>query len=449
MSQASHKSFLYKCTIVAAVGGFLFGYDTAVVSGAIGYMETYYSLDAAMKGWAASCALIGCMIGAMVAGVLSDSWGRKKVLQLAAFAFAISSIGILIPMNFSGFIVFRMIGGIGIGLASILAPLYISEIAPAESRGRLVSIYQLGIVIGILVIYFVNAGIASLNTVEWNIATGWRWMFGSGILPSILFIILLANVPESPRWLVQQHRSVEAKSILLKINDAVTVENEMNSIQSAIGEKQISLKELWKTGFRKALLIGVVLAILSQITGINVIMYYAPEIFKQTGADTESSLLQTIIVGAINFLMTLVAIRYVDRLGRKKLLLIGSLGMAVCLLIVGLGFHWNIGQAWIILLSILLYISFFAISLGPLTFVVVSEIFPNQVRGRAMSIAIFFLWLSTYIVSQTFPMLLESVGAAKTFWIYMILSAVAFVFVWKFIPETKGKSLEEIEKMWQ
>lgn len=449
MSQSSHKSFLYKCTVVAAVGGFLFGYDTAVVSGAIGYMETYFTLDAAAKGWAASCALIGCMIGAMMAGMLSDSWGRKKVLQLAGFAFAISSLGILIPMDFTGFIIFRLIGGIGIGLASILAPLYISEIAPAESRGRLVSIYQLGIVVGILVIYFVNAGIASMNTEEWNISTGWRWMFGSGLLPSILFILLLIKVPESPRWLVQQNRSSDAKEILLKINDVATTETEMQNIQSAIGEKQVTLGELWKTGFKKALIIGVILAILSQITGINVIMYYAPEIFKQTGADTESSFLQTIIVGAINFLMTLVAIKYVDQVGRKKLLLIGSFGMAICLLIVGACFHFEVSQAWIILLAILSYISFFAISLGPLTFVVVSEIFPNQVRGRAMSVAIFFLWLSVYIVSQTFPMLLESVGAAYTFWIYMILSAIAFLFVWKYIPETKGKSLEEIEKLWK
>ncbi|WP_409966132.1 Arabinose-proton symporter [Mycovorax composti] len=449
MNTPSKKSFLYKCTIVAAVGGFLFGYDTAVVSGAIGYMETYFTLDAAAKGWAASCALIGCMLGAMVAGMLSDSWGRKKVLQLAALAFAVSSLGILIPMNFTGFILFRLIGGIGIGLASILAPLYISEIAPAESRGRLVSIYQLGIVIGILVIYFVNAGIASLNSGEWNTHTGWRWMFGSGLLPSVIFLLLLINVPESPRWLVQKNQIASAEAILLKINNADVAAAELANIQAAIAEKQISLSELWSTGFRKALIIGVILAILSQITGINVIMYYAPEIFKQTGADTESSFMQTIIVGTINFLMTLVAIRYVDRWGRKKLLLIGSLGMAICLLIVGACFYYNIEQAWLLLVAILAYISFFAISLGPLTFVVVSEIFPNPVRGRAMSVSIFFLWLSVYVVSQTFPMLLESLGAAYTFWIYMILSAVAFLFVVKFIPETKGKSLEEIEHLWR
>lgn len=449
MNTPSKKSFLYKCTIVAAIGGFLFGYDTAVVSGAIGYMETYFTLDAAAKGWAASCALIGCMLGAMVAGMLSDSWGRKKVLQLAALAFAVSSLGILIPMNFTGFILFRLIGGIGIGLASILAPLYISEIAPAESRGQLVSIYQLGIVIGILVIYFVNAGIASLNSEEWNTHTGWRWMFGSGLLPSAIFLLLLINVPESPRWLVQKNQIASAEAILLKINNADVAAAELANIQAAIAEKQISLSELWSTGFRKALIIGVILAILSQITGINVIMYYAPEIFKQTGADTESSFMQTIIVGTINFLMTLVAIRYVDRWGRKKLLLIGSLGMAICLLIVGACFYYNIEQAWLLLVAILAYISFFAISLGPLTFVVVSEIFPNPVRGRAMSVAIFFLWLSVYVVSQTFPMLLESLGAAYTFWIYMILSAVAFLFVVKFIPETKGKSLEEIEHLWR
>ncbi len=449
MSENSHKSFLYKCTIVAAVGGFLFGYDTAVVSGAIGFMETRFGLDAAMKGWAASCALIGCMVGAMIAGTLSDYLGRKKVLMMAAIAFAVSSIGILLPGGFNAFIVFRIIGGIGIGFASILAPLYISEIAPAASRGRLVSIYQLGIVIGILIIYFVNAGIASMNDEAWNINTGWRWMFGSGIIPSLIFIVLLLKVPESPRWLMQQQQFTAAENILGKMNAPEVVAQEVNAIKATLAEKQGGFGDLLKPGLRKALLIGVILAILSQITGINVIMYYAPEIFKAAGAGAENAMLQTICVGAINFLMTLVAIKYVDRVGRKKLLLIGASGMAVCLAVVGAGFHWNIDQTWIILVAILAYISFFAISLGPLTFVVVSEIFPNHVRGRAMSAAIFFLWLSTYLVSQTFPMLLESVGAASTFWIYMVLSAIAFFFVSLFVPETKGKTLEEIQKMWK
>ncbi len=441
--------FIYQCTLVAAIGGLLFGYDTAVVAGAIGYIEEKYQLSAAMTGWAASCALIGCMIGAMIAGGLSDKLGRRKVLMISAWAFAISSVGIMIPLSLNMFIFFRMIGGIGIGIASILSPMYISEIAPASIRGRLISIYQLGIVIGILLIYFVNAAIAGMHDHQWNVDTGWRWMFGSGLLPSIVFILLLLRAPESPRWLAAQNQWDSATDILEKVNGTTGAAEEVKAIKSSLSEKQGTFSELLRPGLRTALIIGIFLSIFSQVTGINVIMYYAPEIFKATGEGSSSALMQTIWVGGINVLMTLVAIRYVDRLGRKKLLLIGSAGMAICLAFVGAAFYQQATTGYWVLGGILLYISFFAISLGPLTFVVVAEIFPNSIRGRAMGVAIFFLWLSVYIVSQTFPMLLESIGSAYTFWIYMIMSILAFLFIWRMVPETKGKTLEEIQDLWK
>jgi SP family arabinose:H+ symporter-like MFS transporter len=445
----TQMKFIYQCTLVAAIGGLLFGYDTAVVAGAIGFIEEKYKLGPAMTGWAASCALIGCMIGAMVAGALSDKLGRRKVLMISAWAFAISSAGILVPMSLTSFIIFRMIGGIGIGIASILSPMYISEIAPASIRGRLISIYQLGIVIGILLIYFVNAAIAGLHDHSWNVETGWRWMFGSGLLPSFFFILLLLRAPESPRWLAAQNKWSAAEEILRKVNGDNKAKEEMEAIRQSLNQQQGSLKELLRPGLRTALIVGIFLSIFSQVTGINVIMYYAPEIFKASGDGSSSALTQTVWVGAINTLMTLVAIRYVDQLGRKKLLLIGSLGMAICLALVGAAFYQQVTTGYWVLAGILLYISFFAISLGPLTFVVVAEIFPNHIRGRAMGVAIFFLWLSVYIVSQTFPMLLQAIGSAYTFWIYMVMSVLAFLFIWRMVPETKGKSLEEIQDLWK
>lgn len=445
---ANRLKYVYQCTFVAAVGGFLFGYDTAVIAGAIGFIQEKYQLSAAMTGWVASCALVGCMAGAMIAGWLSDRLGRKKVLMIAALAFAVSSLGIMIPLGLSSFITFRFIGGMGIGIASMLSPMYISEIAPADIRGRLISIYQLGIVIGILLIYFVNAVIAGMYDEAWNIDTGWRWMFGSGIIPSAIFMVLLFFVPESPRWLAQQGRWPEAEDVLVKVSGPAKAVPELSAIREALLLKQGTLGELLKPGLRTALIIGVVLSVFSQVTGINVIMYYAPEIFKATGDGSSSALLQTILVGGINVLMTVVAIKYVDKLGRKKLLLIGAAGMAVCLGCIGFAFYSEMQAGYWVLAGILLYISFFAISLGPLTFVVVSEIFPTRIRGRAMSVAIFFLWLSVYVVSQTFPMLLKAIGSAYTFWIYMVMSVLAFLFVWKSVPETKEKTLEEIERMW-
>lgn len=445
--QQENKSYLYKATAAAALGGLLFGYDTAVISGAIGFLKTKYELSAAMEGWVASCALIGCVIGAALSGALSDKLGRKKVLVICALLFGISSVGTGYS-ELNGFIFFRIIAGVAIGMASMVSPMYIAEIAPAAKRGSLVSINQLGIVSGILIIYFVNAYIAGLYDEAWNLSTGWRWMFGSGVIPSIVFLVALITVPESPRWLAKQGRWDAAKAIVIKTNGVAVAPAIMTEIKETLQQEEGTVAELFKPGIRLALIIGCLLCIFSQVTGINAIMYYAPEIFKATGDSSDTALMQTVMVGAVNLLFTFVAIKYVDIVGRKKLLLIGIAGMALCLAAVGGAFYLNMQQGYGVLVAILAYIAFFEISLGPLTFVVIAEIFPNKIRGLAMSICIFILWVAVFIVSQTFPMLKEAIGVGYTFWIYMVMAILAFVFVWRMIPETKGKTLEEIEKSW-
>jgi SP family arabinose:H+ symporter-like MFS transporter len=448
MQSAVNSGIIYKATLVASVGGLLFGYDTAVISGAIGFMRSFYQLSDIMTGWVASCALLGCIAGAMYSGKLSDRSGRKKVLMLSAVLFTISSIGTAMAPNLWFFVLFRIIGGMGIGIASMLSPMYISEMAPAPVRGRLISVFQLGIVTGILVIYFVNAYIAGIHNEAWNISTGWRWMFGSGIIPSVIFILLLITVPESPRWLASQKKQSEALVILSQINVNTAAQQELDSINESLkDEAPFSLASLKGSKLKKALITGILLAVFSQFTGINAIMYYAPEIFKSTGTGTDSAFIQTILVGVINVVFTLVAIKYVDSWGRKKLLLTGISGMTVCLFIVGLAFYTQ-QQGYLVLIAILGYIAFFAMSLGPLTFVVIAEIFPTKSRATAMSIATFFLWLAVFLVSQTFPILIGSIGSAYTFWLYTLISVLAFLFIRKSIPETKGKTLEEIEASW-
>lgn len=449
MPPTPNSNIIYKATLVASVGGLLFGYDTAVISGAIGFMKIYYQLSDVMTGWVASCALLGCIVGAMYSGKLSDYVGRKKVLMLSGFLFTISSVGTAIAPNLWVFVLFRIIGGMGIGIASMLSPMYISEMAPAGIRGRLISIFQLGIVSGILIIYFVNAYIAGIHNESWNISTGWRWMFGSGIIPSVIFVLLLLTVPESPRWLAGQRRNTEALEILSQINGKAIAQQELESINESLkDETPFSFSDVREPKVKRALGIGILLAVFSQITGINAIMYYAPEIFKATGVGSDSAFIQTILVGIINVIFTFVAIRYVDQWGRKKLLLLGISGMSICLFIVGLAFYSQ-QQGYLVLIAILGYIASFAMSLGPLTFVVIAEIFPTKARATAMSVATFFLWAAVFLVSQTFPVLIGSIGNAYTFWLYMLVAVIAFLFIWKRIPETKGKTLEEIENTWQ
>ncbi|WP_088549296.1 sugar porter family MFS transporter [Paenibacillus aquistagni] len=435
-------------SIVAALGGLLFGFDTAVVSGAIGFMKEKFGLNEFQVGWAVSSLIVGCILGAALTGIIADKFGRKKVLIAAALLFIIGTLGSAIPSTFSGYIIARMIGGLGIGITSTLCPLYNAEIAPAKYRGRLVALNQLAVVTGIFVVYFVNMGIAGMGDHAWGVENAWRWMFGVGVIPGVLFLVLLFFVPESPRWLITQGRPADSLPILVKIHGEELARQEVLDIKESFKEKQGSLRDLFKPGLRLALIVGVMLAVLQQVTGINAVMYYAPEIFKQAGAGTNGALVQTIMVGFINFIFTILALWLIDRVGRKALLLIGSSLMAVCLLIIGFAFQTGHTSGLLILISILVYVAAFAISLGPVVWVIMSEIFPNHIRGKATAIASMMLWLADYVVSQSFPPLLSSAGPAITFWIFGVLALFTFLFTWRVVPETKGKSLEQIEEMW-
>jgi SP family arabinose:H+ symporter-like MFS transporter len=438
---------VYMLTSVAALGGLLFGYDTAVISGVIGLLETKFELTASMKGWAASSAIVGCIFGAMFAGGASDKWGRKKVLMVTAILFGISGIASALPNNLTEFTIARFIGGLGIGAASMLSPLYITELAPASIRGRLVSLYQLAIVLGILLIFFVNLLIQGMGDEAWNVEIGWRYMLGSGVIPAILFLVAIFFVPESPRWLMKAGREEEALDILQKINGHHSGLEIQREIRETLGEENGTLRELFSGTFRPAIFIGMILAIFSQVQGINAIMYYAPDIFKQVGSGNESAFQQTVIVGIINVAFTWVAIYFVDKWGRKSLLLWGGAGMAISLFMVGAAFQFN-WSGFIILIFILAYVACFAASYGPVTWVVIAEIFPIKLRGLAMSVSTLILWVAVYFVTQFFPVLLESFGPAYTFWFFCLMSSMAFFYVLKMVPETKNKTLEEIEHSW-
>ena len=445
--------YVFFISIVAALGGFLFGYDTAVVSGTVGFLRSYFSLTPAMVGWAVSCALIGCVLGVSIAGILSDKFGRKNVLLLSAILFFISAIGTALPKTFEQFIIFRMLGGMGIGVASMVSPLYIAEVSPRHLRGRMVTLYQLAITTGILLVYFINYFIAGISDEAWGIQYGWRLMFGSGTIPALLFLILVFLVPKSPRWLIKQDQNEKAMAILTKIEGETSARYEMKAIQETVKEKSASVRELFKPGLRFVLFIGIMLAIFQQATGINSVIYYAPEIFKLVGLSTNTALLQTAIVGTVNMLFTIIAVMTVDKWGRKPLMISGATAMGLSLFCLGTVFYLGALGAWV-LPVVLLAIASFAYSLGPVTWVVISEIFPNRIRGRAVSIAILTLWGANFVVSQTFPMmnenswLIDTFHHAFPFWVYAAFCIINAIFIFFFIPETKGKSLEEIEKIW-
>jgi len=439
--------------LVAALGGLLFGYDTGVINGAIGPLERHFTLDATWKGWATGCALLGCALGAACAGVLSDWLGRKKVLIVSAILFLISAIGTALPKDITTFIIFRIVGGLGVGAASMSSPMYIAEISPARIRGRMVSVNQFAIVSGFLVVYFVNYFIALQGDTMWNQETGWRWMFGSESIPAVLLLVFLFFVPESPRWLTKQGRSDEALDILSRVDGSEYAKTELLEIKDAIAHESGSIKQLLQPGMKIILVIGIVLAVLQQVTGINVFLYFGTEIFKKLGSETNAALVQTIVVGSVNLSFTIIAIWTVDKIGRKPLMMIGSAGMGLSLLGMGLMAYFQKTDLSV-LLFILGYIACFALSVGPVTWVILSEIFPTRIRGRAMAIATVCLWMANYVVSQTFPMmdenswLLDKFHHAFPFWVYGVFCIVLITFVWKYVPETKGKTLEEIEKHW-
>lgn len=443
-----NKKYLLMITIIGALGGLLFGYDTAVISGAIGFLETKFELDVNQKGFAVSSAIFGCILGVAVAGYVADKIGRKKTLLITAFLFALSAVSSALADSYTFFVIARIIGGVGVGAASMLSPLYISEIAPANKRGTLVSLYQLAIVLGINLVFFFNYKVSQFSTEAWNIETGWRYMVGSEAIPALLFFITLFFVPESPRWLSKEGRNIEALDILKRVNSEEKAIEVHQEIKAALGQEKGTLKELFAPGLRVAMIIGVFLALFSQITGINAIMYYAPEILKKAGFGVDSALMQTVIIGIVNTLFTFIAIKYIDKLGRRTLLLWGVSVMVICLFGIGLLYYFNLTSGPYLLILILAFVGCFAMSLGPIPWVLISEIFPTKTRGIAMSLAIMVLWFGVVLISQFTPVLLE-MGEMMTFWIFMVNAIILLIFTYKIIPETKRKTLEEIEQSWK
>ncbi|MGZ5423821.1 MAG: sugar porter family MFS transporter [Candidatus Aminicenantales bacterium] len=434
--------YVIAITLVAAIGGLIFGFDTAIVAGATRYMKEQFSLNSLQEGWAVSVVLIGCMFGAGLAGPISDRIGRRRLMLVSAVLFFVSAVGCALPRTITAFVIFRFIGGLGIGSAAVLSPLYIAEVAPARVRGALVSVNQLAIVTGILLAYFVNwmfAGVGPSN---------WRWMFGLGAVPSIFFFLLLLRVPESPRWLVKNGREDEARTVLTRADTAEAAAVGIREIKDTLALEEGSFRELFSPAFRRPLLIAIVLAIFQQITGINAILYYAPRIFEGAGFARMSAIGQSTIVGLVNMLFTVVAIVLADKVGRRPLLLVATGGMGVSLVLLGAAFKFPFLPASALLFIILLYIAFFASAMGPLVWVVMAEIFPIKVRGSAMGLATLILWFADFLVTLTFPIISDRFHPATAFWIYAAMCGLDLVFMWFYLPETKGRTLEEIERGW-
>jgi sugar porter (SP) family MFS transporter len=450
--------YIWIISVVAAMGGLLFGWDWVVIGGAKPFFERYFELkDPALVGWANSCALIGCLVGAIVAGALSDRFGRKRLLIIGALLFAVTSVGNGLAPSFVIFIAWRMLGGVAIGLASSLSPMYISEVAPAQMRGVLVAINQLTIVIGILLAQYINWFLvrnlpqgASDEFIRnsWFGQQGWRWMFGLTAAPSLLFLLGMFFVPESPRWLAKNGQSERARAILGRIGGVPYADAATAEIESTLAAEEIQhvrFSDLLEPKMRRVLVLGIVLAVFQQWCGINVIFNYAEEIFKAAGYDISSVLKNIAWTGSVNFFFTLVALGTVDRVGRRPLMLLGAAGLGI--IFTAMGFCYaNHVQGLPVLLLVLASMAVYGMSLAPVTWVVISEIFPNRIRGAAMSLAVTALWIACFILTYTFPVLNSTLGSYGTFWLYAGICVVGFFFIlWK-LPETKAKSLEQIEK---
>ncbi|NPU98956.1 MAG: sugar porter family MFS transporter [Candidatus Omnitrophica bacterium] len=445
-----HLRYVLFATAVTTIGGFLFGYDTAVINGANTYLKAHMSLTPLQEGSAGASAILGCIPGALFAGFLSDRFGRKKLLFLSAILYAVSGIGSAIPRTFGQFLAARFVSGLGIGASSMICPVYIAEISPEKWRGRLGSLFQLAIVTGIFVTLFVNKLIQGMGDDAWNTALGWRWMMGMEVLPAVVFFGLLFFVPESPRWLAQKGREGEARDILKRIGGGRHAETELAAIRDTLRQEEGRLSELFTRSYRKPLIIAVVLMACSQFCGINAIIYYSSKIFESAGAVKDAAFTSTAWVGLINLIFTFVAIAFVDKAGRKPLLLTGTAVQTVALALIGWMFQIQQGGL-ILLVCVVSFTGAFAIAMGPIPWILCSEIFPNKIRGRAMSIATFTIWSSCYIVALTFPSLNDNpaIGPVLTFWMYGLVSLFTFVFVLTAVPETKGRTLEEIEKSWK
>ncbi|HEX8445683.1 MAG TPA: D-xylose transporter XylE [Sphingomonas sp.] len=465
-----NQALLTRLTITAALGGLLFGYDTAVISGAVGAIKANFIAPrglsevaaSGLAGWTISCALLGCAVGAGIAGSLSNRIGRRGGMLVAAVLFILSAVGSAFPEFGHGvvggmgpaalpwFIFYRLIGGVGIGLASVLSPLYIAEIAPADVRGRMVTYQQVAIVSGITLVYFVNWAIAAQGDEVWVLAEGWRYMLLSGVIPAALFFVLLFGVPDSPRWLVLKNRAEEARAVLTRLTTASEADVILREIEGTLVEKTRPLGSYGWT----VIGVGLALSIFQQFVGINAVLYYAPQMFQNTGVSGNVALLQTIVVGLVMTVFTLVALVTVDNWGRKPLLMIGAVGMAVSMLALGLLFaSGSVGQ-WA-LVAVMVYIAAFSLSWGPVVWVMLAEIFPNAIKGKAMAIAVAAQWISNLFVSATFEVMDGSTALNAwlnhgfAYFVYAGMSVLAAIFVWRFVPETKGRTLEAMEQLWQ
>ncbi len=436
------STFLIIASTVAALGGLLFGFDTAVISGTTPFIQPFFHLSDVGLGWTVSSLLIGCIIGVTLSGRPGDLFGRRNTLRAAALVFFVSAVGSSLAARLWVFIVFRFFGGIAVGTASMLSPMYISEISPGARRGALVSLNQLAIVIGILIAFFSNYLLVGVGP------DNWRWMLAVMGLPALFFFISLLFVPESPRWLVQKGKTEEAFGILSRINGSEKASTELRDIESSVhNEERGTYREVFSKELRPLLMIGVLLAIFQQMTGINSIMYYAPIIFQKIGSGTSSALMQTIAVGAVNLTFTIVSLKLIDRWGRKPLLIVGAIGMVVSLAVIAIVFFTHHFEGYLILVFILIFIASFAVSIGPVAWVVIAEIFPNKLRSKAMSVAIVTLWTFTFLVSLTFPVILDRLGGGAAFAIFGVMCLLLLFYVIFRLPETKGKSLEELERI--
>ena len=434
--------YLYFICLIATMGGLMFGFDVAIISGAVPFIQPYFGWNELELGWGVSSLLVGAIIGAFGSGMLSDKFGRKKVLIVVALFFAASCTFTAIATSSVMFISARLFGGLAVGAASVLSPMYVAEVAPPKNRGMLVSAYQLAIVLGILCSYTINYGLH-------NIDNNWRWMFATGIVPSVLFFVGLFFIPESPRWLYKAGRTTESQKVLTRIGGESLAKVEILEIAESLkgNSETVSGTDLFKPSARKVLIIGFILAVLVQISGINTVIDYAPKILLAAGVEINNALLQTSLVGLINFIFTFVAILFIDKAGRRSLYLIGSMGMVVTLLMLAVSFYLKM-EGIFTLICILMFIAFFASCIGPVFWTLVSEIFPNRIRGKALAFASFTQWIFNFLVVLLFPHFLASVGGAKTFLFLAVMSLLQWLFTYKYVPETKGKSLEEIEHLW-
>ncbi len=438
----SNSLYLYFICLIATMGGLMFGFDIGIISGAVPFIQPYFGWDELQLGWGVSSLLVGAIIGAFSSGVLTDKFGRKKILIAVALFFAVSCSFTAIATSSLVFISSRLIGGLAVGAASVLSPMYVAEVAPPKNRGTLVAIYQLTIVLGILCSYIINY---SLHEVDNN----WRWMFATGIVPSVLFFAGLFFIPESPRWLYKAGRREESLRVLTKIGGKTLANAEIIEIADSLKDNYTkgSIEGMFKPSTRKVIIIGIILAILVQVSGINTIVDYAPKILLAAGVEIKNALLQTSLIGLINFIFTFIAISFIDKLGRRLLYLIGSMGMIVTLLLIAGSFYWSMNGTFT-LICIMLFIAFFASCIGPVFWTLVSEIFPNQIRGKAVALASFTQWIFNFLVVLLFPHFLKSIGGATTFLFLAFMSFVQWLFTYLYMPETKGKSLEEIEHLW-